>query len=60
MFANLTGWHMLVVLAMVLLFFGAPSLPALARGVGQSMHILKKEVRGTDADAAKPATAEQP
>jgi sec-independent protein translocase protein TatA len=44
MFANLTGWHMLIILAVVLLLFGAPKLPALARSMGQSMRIFKGEV----------------
>ncbi len=44
MFANLNGWHMLILLAVVLLLFGAPKLPALARSVGQSMRILRTEV----------------
>ncbi len=52
MFANLTGWHFLIILVVILLLFGAPRLPALARSLGQSMKILKSEVRqdGDDAD----------
>jgi len=42
---NLTGWHALIVLAVVLLIFGAAKLPMLARSVGQSVKILKKEIR---------------
>lgn len=45
MLANLTGWHMVIVLAIVLLLFGAPKLPGLARSVGQSMRIFKSEVK---------------
>lgn len=45
MFANLTGWHALIILAVVLLIFGAAKLPALARSVGQSVKILQKEVQ---------------
>ncbi|MBY4207213.1 twin-arginine translocase TatA/TatE family subunit [Rhodococcus fascians] len=44
MLHNLTGWHALVVLAIVLLVFGSTKLPSLAKGVGQSMRILKDEV----------------
>ncbi len=44
MFANLTGWHVLIILAVILLLFGAPRLPALARSVGQSLKILRHEV----------------
>lgn len=52
MLHNLTGWHALVILAIILLVFGASKLPALAKSVGQSMRILKEEVR----DGADPAT----
>lgn len=55
MFGNLSGPTLLVIVFIVLLLFGAPKLPALAKSLGQSMKILKKEVRssddGADADA---------
>lgn len=44
MLQNLTGWHALVILAVIVLIFGAAKLPALAKSVGQSVRILKKEV----------------
>ncbi|MBM7504768.1 twin-arginine translocase TatA/TatE family subunit [Agromyces aurantiacus] len=54
MFGNaFTGWHALIILLVILLLFGAPKLPALARSLGQSMKILKNEVRSEgDAEAA--------
>jgi sec-independent protein translocase protein TatA len=42
---NLTGWHALIILAIVVLLFGATKLPALAKSVGQSMNIFKSEMR---------------
>ncbi|MEA9984255.1 twin-arginine translocase TatA/TatE family subunit [Subtercola sp. RTI3] len=42
---NLNGWHGLIVLGVILLFFGAAKLPALAASVGQSARILKSEAR---------------
>jgi sec-independent protein translocase protein TatA len=45
MLQNLTGWHALIVLAIVLLIFGAAKLPQLARSVGQSTRILRRELR---------------
>ncbi|QAY72017.1 Sec-independent protein translocase TatA [Agromyces protaetiae] len=45
MFANLNGWHALIVVAVILLLFGAPKIPALARSLGQSVRILRTEVR---------------
>jgi sec-independent protein translocase protein TatA len=44
MLGNLTGWHMVIILAIVLLLFGAAKLPALAQGLGQSIKIFKSEV----------------
>ena len=41
LFHGPTPWILLFV---VLLLFGAPKLPALAKSLGQSMKILKKEV----------------
>jgi Sec-independent protein secretion pathway components len=59
MLQNLTGWHALIVLAIVVLIFGAAKLPALARSVGQSMRILKQEA--TDrGDAAAPSRPIEP
>ena len=44
MLNNLTGWHFLIILVVVLLLFGAPKLPGLARSLGQSMKIFKSEI----------------
>lgn len=43
MLHNLTGWHALVILAIIVLVFGAAKLPALAKSLGQSVRILKDE-----------------
>jgi sec-independent protein translocase protein TatA len=51
MFAGLTGWHLLIILAVILLLFGAPKLPALAKSIGQSMRIFKGEVDELKKDA---------
>lgn len=50
MLRNLTGWHAIIVLAVILLVFGASKLPALARGVGQSVRILRAEVGDSASD----------
>ncbi|WP_312809179.1 twin-arginine translocase TatA/TatE family subunit [Corynebacterium variabile] len=56
MFANLTGMHAVVILVIVFLLFGAAKLPSLAKSVGQSVRILKKEVNEDEA-AETTATA---
>ena len=38
-------WHWIVLLVVVLLLFGSSRLPGLAKSVGQSMKIFKKEVK---------------
>jgi sec-independent protein translocase protein TatA len=50
MWQGFTGWHALIILVVILLLFGAPKLPALARSLGQSMKILKSEVRSDKTD----------
>lgn len=57
MFANLTGWHLVIILVIVLLLFGATRLPALTRSIGQSVRIFKKEVRDDDAPRSADGTA---
>ena len=59
MFGNLSGPTLLVILFIVLLLFGAPKLPGLAKSLGQSMRILKKEVRGDEAEAKDTADPAQ-
>lgn len=56
MFANLTGWHALIVLAIVLLIFGATKLPGLARSLGQSVRILKEESKNDEPAEPAPGT----
>jgi sec-independent protein translocase protein TatA len=58
MFSNLTGWHALIIVAVILLFFGAPKIPALAKSVGQSLRIFKNEVRPELPGSASPAEKE--
>jgi len=58
MLHNLTGWHALIVLAIVLLLFGATKLPALAKSMGQSVRAFRGEMRDMKEDEpAVPAAA---
>ncbi|MBC7761715.1 MAG: Sec-independent protein translocase subunit TatA [Candidatus Saccharibacteria bacterium] len=52
MLSNLTGWHFLIILVVILLLFGAPKLPGLARSLGQSMKIFKSEITPDRTDDA--------
>jgi sec-independent protein translocase protein TatA len=60
MLGNLNGWHLIIVLVVVLLLFGATRLPALSKGLAQSLRIFKQETKGlrdddTPADAVDTA-----
>ncbi|MBD8045398.1 Sec-independent protein translocase subunit TatA [Arthrobacter sp. Sa2BUA2] len=59
---RLEGWHIVIIVVLAILLFGAPKLPGLARSVGQSLRIFKSEVRqlkdedGPSAPATDPVT----
>ena len=42
MIRGLEGWHGIIILVIVLLLWGAPKLPGLAKSMGQSMLIFRK------------------
>jgi sec-independent protein translocase protein TatA len=56
MLHGLTGWHLLIVLAVILLLFGAAKLPALAQSVGKSARVFRGEIKAMkEEDAASDA-----
>lgn len=50
--ATLTGWHLIIVLGVAVLLFGAKKLPDAARSVGQAARVLKGELSGMQSDDA--------
>ncbi|GAA1230685.1 Sec-independent protein translocase subunit TatA [Pseudonocardia alaniniphila] len=61
---ELSPWHWLIVIGVVVLLFGAKKLPDAARGLGRSARILQAELRAgtapatTDPEPGRPATDE--
>ncbi|MFC5729939.1 MULTISPECIES: twin-arginine translocase TatA/TatE family subunit [Nocardioides] len=51
------GAEWLIILAIVVLVFGAAKLPELARGTGQALRIFKSETKGLRDDDDKPKKA---
>jgi sec-independent protein translocase protein TatA len=47
-----TGWHLLVIVLVVLVLFGATKLPVFAKGLGQSIKIFRKEMTDVQDDMA--------
>jgi sec-independent protein translocase protein TatA len=58
--AGLTGWHLLILIAVLVLLFGAKRLPDMARAVGQSARIFKGEIKSTDTGEHTPVKPEPP
>ncbi|MFV5996982.1 Sec-independent protein translocase subunit TatA [Streptomyces sp. NPDC056231] len=53
MFRNaLEPWHLLILVAVVILIFGSKKLPDTARALGKSMRILKSETKAMKDDDA--------
>ena len=51
MFANgLQGWHLIILVLLVVLLFGAKRLPDAARSIGKSMKIFKAETKDLSGD----------
>lgn len=58
--AGLGPTELLIILAVIVLLFGASKLPELARGSGRALRIFKAETKGLmDDDDTTPLTPEQ-
>jgi sec-independent protein translocase protein TatA len=56
----LAPWHIIILVVVLVLLFGARRLPGAAKSLGESMHIFKRSVQGLHPDdqdsAANPAS----
>lgn len=50
MLRGLEGWHIVIIVALVVLLFGSRKLPDAARSVGQSLRIFKSEMKAAAKD----------
>ncbi|WP_369052111.1 Sec-independent protein translocase subunit TatA [Kineococcus terrestris] len=55
----LKPWHILVLVVVMLLLFGAKRLPDAARGLGRSLRIFKSEVKEMQREDEEEATAKE-
>ncbi len=44
----LAPWHIIILVIVLVLLFGARRLPGAAKSLGESMHIFKRSVQGLD------------
>ena len=58
----LAPWHIIILVVVLVLLFGARRLPGAAQSLGKSMHIFKRSVQGLydDQDSAANATGQNP
>jgi sec-independent protein translocase protein TatA len=55
------GWHLVLLLIVVLVLFGGKRLPDAARGLGRSLRIFKSEVKEMqEDDKRRPASPSAP
>jgi sec-independent protein translocase protein TatA len=61
-FRNLfEGWHLIILILVILVLFGGKRLPDAARGLGRSLRIFKSEVKQMqDDDKPRAATPTDP
>jgi len=53
-------WHIIILVVVLVLLFGATRLPRAAKSLGQSMRIFKSEVQGLSSDDKNSATNPPP
>ncbi len=58
MFRQIGPTEILLILAVVVLLFGAKKLPELARGSGRALRIFKSEIKGLQDDDDEPEALE--
>ena len=54
---GLSPWHLMLVLLVAVVVFGSKKLPDVARGLGQSMRILKAETKAMKEDGQTTSSA---
>ena len=56
---NIGGPELLIILAIVILLFGATKLPGLAKSMGESIRVFRKELKPGKSKTEKTPEAEQ-
>lgn len=59
MFGALEPWHIILILIVACLLFGAKRMPDMARSVGQSLRIFKSEMRQSIAESHEALSTSQ-
>ncbi len=57
---RLEGWHIVIIIVLAIVLFGAPKLPGMARSVGQSLRIFRSEVKQMKEENGTPDAGADP
>ena len=57
---GLEGWHIVIIVALLVVLFGARRMPGAARSLGQSLRIFKSEIKAAKDDDPQPDTTSTP
>ena len=57
MLGDLQPWHVIVIVVLFFVLFGAKRMPDMARSVGQSLRIFKSEIKEMQSDSKPEASA---
>jgi len=57
---GLEGWHIVIIVLLVAVLFGAKRMPDAARSIGQSLRIFKSEVKAAGTDDSEASRAANP
>lgn len=55
---RIQAWHIIVLVVVIVLVFGSNRLPDMAKSVGQSMKVFKKEIKELRDDDSKEGQAQ--
>jgi sec-independent protein translocase protein TatA len=55
---NLSGWHILLLIIVILIFFGPSRLPGLGKSMGEAIRGFKKGMDGDEIDVTPAARRE--
>jgi sec-independent protein translocase protein TatA len=50
MFGNIGGWEILIIILLVIIFFGAKKIPELAQGLGKGIKEFRKAAKDIQED----------
>lgn len=59
MFGNLGATEVIIIILVILIFFGAKKIPELAQGVGKGMKEFKKALKDVEDDVKTPSETKE-